>query len=95
MSTGEVVLYGFLLLCAYGLGRYIRYQRWSPEPKGPWEMTYKRDAGTWVWTCKRFDGKNFDTWAMDLGSALTYRAAVRRSRRAAFQADRKVTVKYE
>jgi hypothetical protein len=94
VSTGDAIFYAVLLLLAYGLGRFIRYQRWSPEPIGPWEMTYERGGITWDWTCKRFDGKNMDTWAMELGSSLTYRAAVRRSRRAAFLADRKVTVKY-
>jgi hypothetical protein len=54
-------------------------------------MTYKRDGPTWDWTCKRFNGKDMDPW----GFALTYRAAVRRSRRAASLADRKVTVKYK
>jgi len=90
VSLAELIWTGLFLLGAYGLGRYIRYQRWSPEPKGKWEMEYERDSGTWDIRAKR----SFPEFEYKSGMALTYRAAVRRSRRMAYLADRKVKIVY-
>lgn len=86
----DLIWVALSLIPAYGIGRFIRYQRWSPEPKGKWRMYYERRGQTWKWKVVRDE-----PWAWEIGEALTYRSAVRRSRRVAFLEDASVTITYE
>lgn len=73
------------LAASYGLGRFIRYQRWSPVLREQWTITYQKDGLAWDYQARRAGEWEF-------GVALTYAAAVRRSRRSAYLADRRVTI---
>jgi hypothetical protein len=79
------------LIPAYGIGRAIRYQRWSPTTDSPWTINYERTGIDWHFWATRQDGYS----ELTQGFALTYRAAVRRSRRAVFHKDHPIRMTYE